>query len=280
MTLVQSGPPGLLGLVLDEIGRGEVSFPTHADVALRVRLALDDPDLDVARAAQIIQAEPLLATRVVAVANSIAFNRTGARVADVKTAVTRVGIRLLRALATAVVMRQMAGGMRSPKSRQLAARLWEHTAHVAALSHILAGRFVRGAAGIALFAGMVHEVSGFYLISRNDAHPELFADDGALQAMSAEAAVGRAVLNALAVPEEVVDAVSTLWDDGPQVFPPATLGDVLRLANGLTPILSPLQGAAAVPSPLAIDLGAERQLAEILDQSSDELEAMTAALRY
>lgn len=280
MTLVQSGPPGLLGLVLDEIGRGEVSFPTHADVALRVRLALDDPDLDVARAAQIIQAEPLLATRVVAVANSIAFNRTGARVADVKTAVTRVGIRLLRALATAVVMRQMAGGMRSPKSRQLAARLWEHTAHVAALSHILAGRFVRGAAEIALFAGMVHEVSGFYLISRNDAHPELFADDGALQAMSAEAAVGRAVLNALAVPAEVVDAVSTLWDDGPQVFPPATLGDVLRLANGLTPILSPLQGAAAVPSPLAIDLGAERQLAEILDQSSDELEAMTAALRY
>jgi HD-like signal output (HDOD) protein len=280
VTLVQSGPPGLLGLVLDEIGRGEVSFPTHADVALRVRLALDDPDLDVARAAQIIQAEPLLATRVVAVANSIAFNRTGARVADVKTAVTRVGIRLLRALATAVVMRQMAGGMRSPKSRQLAARLWEHTAHVAALSHILAGRFVRGAAEIALFAGMVHEVSGFYLISRNDAHPELFADDGALQAMSAEAAVGRAVLNALAVPEEVVDAVSTLWDDGPQVFPPATLGDVLRLANGLTPILSPLQGAAAVPSPLAIDLGAERQLAEILDQSSDELEAMTAALRY
>lgn len=280
MTLVQSGPPGLLGLVLDEIGRGEVSFPTHADVALRVRLALDDPDLDVARAAQIIQAEPLLATRVVAVANSIAFNRTGARVADVKTAVTRVGIRLLRALATAVVMRQMAGGMRSPKSRQLAARLWEHTAHVAALSHILAGRFVRGAAEIALFAGMVHEVSGFYLISRNDAHPELFVDDGALQAMSAEAAVGRAVLNALAVPEEVVDAVSTLWDDGPQVFPPATLGDVLRLANGLTPILSPLQGAAAVPSPLAIDLGAERQLAEILDQSSDELEAMTAALRY
>ncbi len=280
MTLVQSGPPGLLGLVLDEIGRGEVSFPTHADVALRVRLALDDPDLDVARAAQIIQAEPLLAARVVAVANSIAFNRTGARVADVKTAVTRVGIRLLRALATAVVMRQMAGGMRSPKSRQLAARLWEHTAHVAALSHILAGRFVRGAAEIALFAGMVHEVSGFYLISRNDAHPELFADDGALQAMSAEAAVGRAVLNALAVPAEVVDAVSTLWDDGPQVFPPATLGDVLRLANGLTPILSPLQGAAAVPSPLAIDLGAERQLAEILDQSSDELEAMTAALRY
>jgi HD-like signal output (HDOD) protein len=172
----------LLDAVLAEIGRGEVSFPTHADVALRVRLALDDPDLHLAKAAQIIQAEPLLSARVVAVANSIAFNRTGARVADVRTAVTRVGIRLLRALATAVVMRQMAGGMRSPKFRDLAARLWEHTAHVAALSHILAGRFVRGAAEIALFAGMVHEVNSFYLLSRNDSHRELFLEEGALQA--------------------------------------------------------------------------------------------------
>lgn len=271
---------GRIGRLLAEIERGEVSFSTHADVALRVRLALDDPDLDLARAAQIIQAEPLLAARVVAVANSIAFNRTGARVADVKTAVTRVGIRLLRALATAVVMRQMAGGMRSPRSRELAARLWEHTVHVAALSHLLASRFVRGAAEIALFAGMVHEVSGFYLISRGDTDPALFADPGALQAMSAEALVGRAVLNALAVPDEVVDAVSALWRDGPQVFPPTTLGDVLRLANGLTPILSPLQDAAAAVSPLPVDAAAERQLAEILDQSSDELEAMTAALRY
>ncbi len=279
MTGTRDARRNLLDAVLAEIGRGEVSFPTHADVALRVRLALDDPDLHLAKAAQIIQAEPLLSARVVAVANSIAFNRTGARVADVRTAVTRVGIRLLRALATAVVMRQMAGGMRSPKFRDLAARLWEHTAHVAALSHILAGRFVRGAAEIALFAGMVHEVNGFYLLSRNDSHPELFLEEGALQAIAADATVGRAVLNALAVPEEVLDAVASLWRDEPPVFPPVTLGDVLRLANGLTPILSPLQ-PEAVASPLPLPPAVESQLAEILDQSSDELEQMTAALRY
>lgn len=279
MTGTRDARRNLLDAVLAEIGRGEVSFPTHADVALRVRLALDDPDLHLAKAAQIIQAEPLLSARVVAVANSIAFNRTGARVADVRTAVTRVGIRLLRALATAVAMRQMAGGMRSPKFRDLAARLWEHTAHVAALSHILAGRFVRGAAEIALFAGMVHEVNGFYLLSRNDSHPELFLEEGALQAIAADATVGRAVLNALAVPEEVLDAVASLWRDEPPVFPPVTLGDVLRLANGLTPIQSPLQPEAAA-SPLPLPPAVESQLAEILDQSSDELEQMTAALRY
>lgn len=269
----------MLDHLLAEIARGEVSFPTHADVALRVRLALDDPDLHLAKAAQIIQAEPLLSARVVAVANSIAFNRTGTRVADVRTAVTRVGIRLLRALATAVVMRQMAGGMHSPKFRDLAARLWEHTAHVAALSHILAGRFVRGAGEIALFAGMVHEVSGFYLISRNDARPDLFRE-GDLPVLAAEPAISRAVLNALAVPGEVVDAVAAVWRDEPASFPPATLGEVLLLANHLTPILSPLQRTIGETSPLSLDPEAESELSDILEQSSDELDAMTAALRY
>jgi HD-like signal output (HDOD) protein len=55
--------------ILAEGAEGEITFPTHADVAFRVRLALDDPELHVAKAAQIVQAEPLLAARVVAVAN-------------------------------------------------------------------------------------------------------------------------------------------------------------------------------------------------------------------
>lgn len=268
-----------LDKVIAEIDKGEISFPTHADVAFRVRLALDDPDLHVAKAAQLIQAEPLLAARVVALANSVAFNRNGARVADVRTGVSRLGLKFVRALATAVVMRQMAGSIHSPVFRSLASKLWEHTVHVAALSHLLAARFLPSVADIALFAGMVHEVSGFYLISRSDVHPDLFAD-GSLLRGEGEARVGRAVLRALAVPAEVVEAVEALWTPGPVTFPPRTLAELLRLANQLTPMTSPLarpdgDGMTFPPDPVAA-----AQLAEILDQSGNELDALTSALRY
>lgn len=263
--------------IVAEVGGGEVTFPTHADVAFRVRLALDDPDLHLGKAAQIVQAEPLLAARVVALANSVAFNRGGQPVSDVRNAVARLGIRFVRALATAVVMRQMASGLRSPGHRALSERLWEHTAHVAALANVMAQRFIRPMADMALFAGIVHEVGGFYLISRTDAYPNLFAD-GSMLSPEAETTVGRAVLKALAVPEEVMAAVEALWKPRSSVFPPTKLGDVLCLANDLTPILSPLQRSdvQVLPAdPQAISL-----LADILEQSGEEMGSLTTALRY
>lgn len=264
--------------VITEIENGEVSFPTHADVAFRVRLALDDPDIHMAKVAQVVVAEPLLATRVVAVANSVAFNRSGIPVADVRGAVSRLGLKFVRGLATAVVMRQMAGSIKSPLYQSLAVRLWEHTVHVAALAHLLAARFGL-AADVAMFAGIVHEVSGFYLISKTDAHNDLFAD-GTLLTGDAEQRVGGAVLAALAVPAEIVEAIEVLWQGGPLRFPPQSMGDLLLIANRLTPIRSPLQEAGAEDLDFPVDPEADEQLAEILEKSSDELEALTAALRY
>lgn len=266
-----------LDKVLSEVAQGEVSFPTHADVAFRVRLALDDPELHIAKAAQIIQAEPLLAARVVALANSVAFSRNGQQVADVRSAVARLGIRFVRALATALVMRQMAGSLKSPVYQALSVRLWEHTTHVAALAHVLARHYRIGSPDTALFAGIVHEVGGFYLISRSDVYPDLFTD-GSLLSGEAEMVVGRAVLAALAVPAEVVAAIETLWRPAPVVFPPRTLGDLLCLANRLTPILSPLQRREA--EDLTLPAEANDVLAQVLELSSDEMGAMTSALRY
>jgi HD-like signal output (HDOD) protein len=267
-----------LDQILAEIGRGEVVFPTHADVAVRVRLALDDPELHVAKAAQLIQAEPLLASRVVALANSVAFNRGGGQIAGVRIAVSRLGLRFVRALATAVVMRQMAVSIQSPRFRSLASRLWEHSVHVAALARLLAGRFLPSVADIALFAGIIHEVSGFYLIAQSDVRPDLFTD-GTLLMGDAEAPVGHAVMAALAVPEDVVAGVAALWWPGEIVFPPATLGDLLRLADRLTPMASPLERPEDKAASELSDAVAA-QLGEILDQSGDELDALTSVLRY
>lgn len=268
-----------LDRIIAEIERGEVAFPTHADVALRVRLALDDPDLHVAKAAQLIQAEPLLASRVVATANSVLFNRNGVAVADVRSGVARLGLKFVRALATAVVMQQMAGGLRTQAFRKLAAQLWEHTVHVAALSHLLSARFLPRLAETALFAGLVHEVGGFYLISRADEVPELFVD-GSLLGAESERRVGEAMLTALAIPGEVADGIRALWRTRSASFPPTELGDLLRLANHLTPIRSPLETQVANVPAVFLDAGAETELAGILEQSGDQLDSLTRALRY
>jgi HD-like signal output (HDOD) protein len=262
--------------------RGELVFPTHAEMALRVRRALDDPDSSVDQLAKLIQAEPLLAARVVGMANSVTYNRSGRPIVDIRKAITSVGFKTLRALATAVVVRQMEEMPKTPAHRELAIRLWEHTAHVASLAYVIAKRVTHQDPDTAFFAGIVHEVGGFYLISRAADYPGLFETEIPDWDGQEEAHVGRAVLKVLAVPEPVMTAIEALWE-GMLAMPPETLGDTLLLADQLAPVESPLSTLAGMSREgvgIKIDLAIDDEtLSGILEDAAEEVKSLTSALK-
>jgi hypothetical protein len=266
-----------------EAASGEMVFPTHTEMALRVRRALDDPDCTLDQLAKLVRAEPLLAARVVAMANSVVYNRSGRVTTEIRNAVASVGLKALSGLAMALIVRQMEGMSKLPAHRALAARLWEHTAHVASLAYVLARRVTHQNPDTAFFAGIVHEVGGFYLISRAASFPGLL--DGPLHGWyrSGEVRLGRAVLKALSVPQAAVDAIEVMWK-GYLALPPETLGDTLLLAEQLSRVDSPLnslagQGHAGVDG-AEIDLAlGDETLSGILEESAGEVAALTAALQ-
>lgn len=269
-----------LKIIAAEAQRGELAFPTSAEVALRVRQALDDPDCRVEAVARLIQAEPLLAARAVALANSVALNRSGREITGVRAAVTRLGFGMIRILAIAVVTRQMTG---RSSQRSLATRLWEHTAHVAALAHVIARRVTQQDAETAMFAGIVHEVGGFYLLSRAKDFPGLVEGELPNWVDESESEIGRAVLKALSVPASVVAAIEMLWK-GFLALPPASLGDTLLLADLLAPVKSPLcqapdENRASTAATIDVTIGHET-LVGILQESAAEVESLAGVLRF
>ncbi len=268
-----------------DAAKGGLVFPTHADVALKVQRALDDPDCSMEAASKLIMAEPLLSARVVAMANSVVYNRSGREITDVKQAVPRLGFRTVRSLATAVAVRQLSAGPTDPKLRAMAAQLWEHTAHVAALAHVIARRVTKLDPEAAMFAGIIHEVAGFYLLARAHDFPGLFdGEPGNWMAAwngEAEALVGRAVLKTLGVPEPSMLAVESYWQ-GYLELPPVSLGDTLLLAEDLAPVTSPLKSSereSPADSGLDLVLG-EDTLASILKESADDVGSLTASLKF
>jgi HD-like signal output (HDOD) protein len=267
-----------------EAASGELIFPTHTYAALRVRMTLDDPEVHINTVATVVQAEPLLAARVVAIANSVAFNRSGHALADVRSAVIRLGVNLVRALATAVIMRQLTDAPMAPQYQALAARLWDHTVHVAALAYVLARRVSHCNPDVAMFAGIVHEVGGFYMLSRAGEFP-VFVNDEIDPAWNdgGETKVGSAVLKALSVPEEISAAVQGLWR-GEFALPATTLTDTLYLANCLTSIANPLQSASSVHyeemHAVNEQVMADATLAAVIEESVEELDSLAAALKY
>jgi HD-like signal output (HDOD) protein len=273
----------ILTRLATEAAHGEMVFGTHAEMALRVRRALDDPDCSLDNLATLVRAEPLLAARVVAMANSVVYNRSGRSITDIRQAVSTIGFKAMSGLAMALIVRQMEETSKDATIRTLGARLWEHTAHVASLAYVLARRVTRQDPDTAFFAGIVHEVGGFYLISRASSFPGLL--DRPLQGWfrSGEVELGRALLKALSVPQQVVDAIEVMWA-GYLTLPPETLGDTLLLAKQLTPVDSPLDDLAGEGrggmegAQIDVALG-EETLSGILEESAAEVAAMDAALR-
>jgi HD-like signal output (HDOD) protein len=264
-----------------QAGRGELTFPTSVDATLKLQRALSDPDLHTDEAARLVQAEPLLAARTVAIANSVAYNRSGNAITNVRGAVQRVGFRPLNALAAAVIVRQLDSKITQPELRAKADQLWKHSAHVAALSQVIARRVTHVDPETALFAGIVHEVGGFYLLSRAAEFPGLLDGDPEEWIEFGEMEIGRGVLKKLGVPAPVLEAIEAMWN-GMRALPPETLGDTLMLANDLAPLDSPLHvraGATTRQSAATIDfVTGDGTLASILEESAEEVKSLTAAL--
>lgn len=268
--------------IASEAASGKLVFPTSADIGLRIKRALDDPDTSIEQATRLIQADPVLAARVIALANSVAYNRSGRQIADLKQAASRLGFATLKTLAMSVLARQMSASTKLPALQQLAQRLWEHTAHVSALCHVIARRVTHLDAETALLAGILHEVAGFYLIGRAASHPEWLVGDLADWQGEGEITLGTALLTQLDVPASVTTAIADYWQ-GYLGMPPQSLGDVLLLAEELAPVASPLywtpppEAVAESPPHLEIALD-EETLSGILAESAGEVQSLLAAL--
>ena len=267
--------------IADQATRGELTFPTNIDATLKLQRALSDGDCHADTAARLVQSEPLLAARTVAIANSVAYNRSGNEITNVRSAVQRVGFRTLNALAAAVMVRQLDSKIKHPVLRAKADQLWQHSAHVAALAQVIARRVTHMDPETAMFAGIVHEVGGFYLLSRAEEYPGLLEGEPEEWIEHGEMQIGRGVLQKLNVPAAVMTAIEGVWT-GMRALPPETLGDTLLLANDLSPVESPLHqrpGATSIQSAATIDFViGEGTLASILAESADEVQSLTAAL--
>ena len=271
-----------LDAIAADAARGDIVFPTHSEIALRVQRMLDDPDCAIDSLGKLVSAEPMLSARVFGIANSIAYNPGGRAVTELRSAISRLGFATLRALSASIIVRQMKEMSKDREHRALATRLWEHTAHVAALARVIARRVTHQNPDAAFFAGIVHEVGSFYLIARASAFPGLLSSDLEPWHGEGEARVGRAVLRALDVPAHILDAMETLWS-GFLAMPPASLGDTLLLADELSPIESPLDALAGM-SRKGMDVELEvliddETLTSILAESAEEVASLSAALK-
>ncbi|HJV94258.1 MAG TPA: HDOD domain-containing protein [Azonexus sp.] len=272
--------------VLEDIAKDlsgdQISFPTFLDITFQVRTALRDPNLNVEQLAKLVGAEPLMSTKIIRMANSVALNPSGREIADVKSAIVRVGMEAVRTVSFAVAMEQLLQSKQMHAFEDISKKLWNHTSHVAALCRVLARKIAKINGDEAMFAGLVHDLGVFYLMSRAANFPELVNDKVELHALLVgwHDSIGHALLSALGSPESVLVAVQEHETDR-EIKVLKSLSDVLYVANKIANRSSSWRDPeldGAVDTSMLDDIFDAETLKEIVEESEEEVQSLKAAL--
>ena len=270
--------------IAQDLSGEQVSFPTFLDVTFKVRSALKNPNLSVDQLAKLVCVEPLMSAKIIRMANSVALNVSGRPVADVRNAIVRVGMEAVRTISFAVAMEQLIHSRQMQSFVDISRKLWDHTAHTAAICRILAPKIApKINPDEAMFAGMVHDIGVFYLLSRAAPFPELVKNRESLYdlLLGWHDSIGHALLSALGQPEQILIAVQEHEQDR-EIKNEKTLSDVLFIANKIANTMSCWQNDR--PNPDERDLARVAQildadtLQDIRDKSREAIVSLKQAL--
>lgn len=266
-----------------ELSSGKVDLPSFPDIAIKVRKVLADDNVDLDMVLRVVSSEPTLAARLLQVANSVAMNRTGTPVTDLRKAVQRMGLNTVRSAAIAFAMAQMKKASELKGLEERLSALWQRCTAVAAMSHVVARRLTKMNPDTALLAGLLHGVGELYIMTRAHRHPALFEDRPAYETIVRDwhVSVAKALLENWEISEEIVTAVSEFEDLERRHSGPADMSDVLTVAHLMVSYQEfpesmelNMQGVASRHR-LALDVAAYTNL---IHESKDEIKELQEAL--
>jgi HD-like signal output (HDOD) protein len=266
-----------------ELSQGQVELPSVPDIVIRLQQTLSDDNVTNDTVVRVIGSEPMLAGRLLTMANSVALNTSGRKIADLPTAVARVGFNIVRSAALSFAVEQL---RKASEFRHLEGQLdalWKNSVQIAALCHVIARRFSSLNGDTALLAGLMHNVGRIYILTRASKYPSLTADPLTFNSIVRDwhANVAKALLENWKVADEIVDAVAGYEDMDREARGPVTLTDVLSLAVLLDRNRSGSE--MNVPDETLIKALKRMQLQvrdchSVLDESAEEIAALKSAL--
>lgn len=208
----------LYTILLEKIKHEDLVLPTLPEIALKVRKAADDPDANLAQMSEIISHDPALALGIVKVANSAMLGRA-VKVETVAQAVTRIGLRQIKSIATAMVLEQVFISDNDIVAMYMK-KSWQSTIGVASVAIALMTFYIQKHKHSSLtldtitLAALVHNLGVLPILTEAEHHPDIFANPTFLQQAISKLSsrIGAEITRAWGLSEEFTLLVER-WSD-------------------------------------------------------------------
>jgi HD-like signal output (HDOD) protein len=274
---------GFVQALASELNRGELVLPSFPDSVIRIRKVLDDENCSPDKLARVASADPVLAGRLLKMANSALLKRGDVAVTELKTAIFRLGFAMVRNAAMSVAMVQMFHtkdlGPLGPRIKDL----WQESTRVATASFVIARKLTKLNADEAFLAGMLHNVGKVYIYSRARGEAAL-QNEPRLLAHVLDAwhgPIGRSIIESWgfsAAQAAAAEGYRDLTRGAPDA--PPDLTDVVQVARIIAdhdPGSDHQLELSAIPACVRLKLD-EKNAAQIFAAANDEIQALAATL--
>ncbi|ATD07430.1 HDOD domain-containing protein [Pseudoalteromonas piscicida] len=206
----------LLTILTDRINNDTLVLPTLPEIAVRVRQAADDPEINLMQMADVISHDPALAARMIKVANS-AFMGRSVKVNTLNQAVTRIDLRQIKNIATAMAMEQLFVS-NNKLIKTYMDKAWQKTLKVACQAITTMDFYLRVNKHTSLnkdtitLASLVFNIGVLPILTEAERHPEVFANPSflahAIQKLGGK--IGGAIMREWEFTDEFVE-VAESW---------------------------------------------------------------------
>ncbi|HEX6992994.1 MAG TPA: HDOD domain-containing protein [Gammaproteobacteria bacterium] len=259
-----------------------LELPAFPDAVLRIQHALQSPDTGVSDIVTIVQSDAALAARILKTANSAALRRSDKEITDLRSAVARMGLSMVRTTAIAFAMRQLRlKDTYSPAGRVEIEGIWHDSIKIAAVCAVLAKHYTRLSSDQALLAGLLHVLGRLYVVMRAEERVKekpFERIDVREIAAGWHAAICTAIVSSWGLPEALQHAVEKQDEVDLELEGDVTLTDVLIAAKALVAASDPAELAGKCPAIARLSAVRGGNALRALELYQDEIDALRTSL--
>ena len=230
-----------------------ITLPSLPEVALYINSILAKDDVSSKQLAKVVQMDPIITARVIQVANNM---NVQSQCASIREAIKRIGLKGLRTIVSAVVLRDLF----MPSTELIVRRFnqfYEHSIRVGVICYELAKHLPGFDKHHAFLAGVLHDIGVVPILVVADKHTELAYKASNLEAVlqQLKSYIGGVVLQQWGFDKEYSVIAKHAYDWNRQITR-ADYCDLVQVALMHTHLL----GGATIDGPALFDLPAFKRL--------------------
>jgi len=195
--------------LITDIKSNKISLPDLPEIVLKTRKLLDDENSTANQIARAISSDATITARMLRLVNSPLY-RTDHKIEDIKMAITRLGNKNVRSVITTLAMEQLYNTTYSKPIQQILRETWEHGAHVAALSFLIARDYTSLDPDEAMLAGLIHDIGNLPILEYIEVAPNVMINEAAMHKVIdvLHTRVGKLILQIWGFSDDLITVVS------------------------------------------------------------------------